>query len=135
MPSARLSLAAGAPPSRQDADPADSAVWKKVHESVFANAPIAPADGIVTLDTPKRAEDAAIVPVAIRSGFAQRSDRFIDTIWLIVDNNPSPIAAVFHFTTASGRADIETRIRVEQYTHVRAIAKRTTASSTWPPIT
>ena len=107
----------------QDADPAESAVWKKVHESVFANAPIAPADGIVTLDTPKRAEDAAIVPVAIRSGIAQRNDRYIDTIWLIVDNNPSPIAAVFHFTTASGRADMETRIRVEQYTHVRAIAK------------
>src|SRR6185503_18681545 len=49
----------------QDDDPAESAVWKKVHASVFANAVIAPADGIVTLDTPKRAEDAAIVPVAI----------------------------------------------------------------------
>jgi sulfur-oxidizing protein SoxY len=117
-----VALTAGAARA-QDADPADSAVWKKVHESVFANAPIAPAEGIVTLDTPKRAEDAAIVPIAIRSGIAQRSDRYIDTIWLIVDNNPSPIAAVFHFTTASGRADMETRIRVEQYTHVRAIAK------------
>jgi sulfur-oxidizing protein SoxY len=117
-----VALTAGAARA-QDADPAESAVWKKVHESVFANAPIAPADGIVTLDTPKRAEDAAIVPVAIRSGIAQRSDRYIDTIWLIIDNNPSPIAAVFHFTTASGRADMETRIRVEQYTHVRAIAK------------
>ena len=117
-----MTLAAG-PALAQDADPADSAVWKKVHESVFANAPIAAADGVVTLDTPKRAEDAAIVPVAIRSGFPQRSDRFIETIWLIVDNNPSPIAAVFHFTTASGRADMETRIRVEQYTHVRAVAR------------
>jgi sulfur-oxidizing protein SoxY len=107
----------------QDADPAASAVWKKVHESVFANAPIAPADGVLALDTPKRAEDAAIVPVAIRSAIAQRSDRYIETIWLVVDNNPSPIAAVFHFTMASGRADMETRIRVEQYTHVRAIAK------------
>jgi sulfur-oxidizing protein SoxY len=107
----------------QDADPAASAVWQKVHDSLFANAPIAAADGVVTLDTPKRAEDAAIVPVAIRAGFPQRSDRYIDTIWLIVDNNPSPIAAVFHFTTASGRADMETRIRVEQYTHVRAVAK------------
>ena len=109
--------------SRRTPIPADSAVWKKVHASVFANAPIAAADGVVTLDTPKRAEDAAIVPVAIRSRFPQRSDRFIETIWLIVDNNPSPIAAVFQFTPASGRADIETRIRVEQYTFVRAIAK------------
>jgi len=117
-----VALTAG-PARAQDADPAESPVWKKVHESVFASAPIAPADGIVTLDTPKRAEDAAIVPVAIRSGIVQRSDRYIDTIWLIIDNNPSPIAAVFHFTTGSGRADMETRIRIEQYTHVRAIAK------------
>jgi len=117
-----VALTAGAARA-QDADPADSVVWKKVHESVFADAPIAPADGIVTLETPKRAEDAAIVPVAIRSGIPQRSDRYIDTIWLIIDNNPSPIAAVFHFTTASGRADMETRIRIEQYTHVRAIAR------------
>lgn len=107
----------------QDADPAENAVWKKVHQSVFAGAPIAAADGILTLETPKRAEDAAVVPVAIRSGIGQRADRYIDTIWLIVDNNPSPIAAVFHFTTASGRADMETRIRVEQYTHVRAVAR------------
>lgn len=117
-----VALTAGAAHA-QDADPTESAVWKKVHQSVFAGAPIAAADGILTLETPKRAEDAAVVPVAIRSGIGQRADRYIDTIWLIVDNNPSPIAAVFHFTTASGRADMETRIRVEQYTHVRAVAR------------
>jgi len=119
-----LTLAAAAGGAwAQDADPAESAIWKKVHEGVFANAPIADAAGIVTLGTPKRAEDAAIVPIAIRSGFAQSSARYIDTIWLLVDNNPSPIAAVFHFTPDSGRADMETRIRIEQYTHVRAVAK------------
>jgi sulfur-oxidizing protein SoxY len=116
-----VALTAGAARA-QDADPAESAVWKKVHESVFANAPIAPAEGIVTLDTPKRAEDAAIVPVAIRSGIAQRSDRFSDTIWLIVDNNPSPIAAVFHFTTASA-APTWRRASASSNTRTRAIAE------------
>ena len=115
--------AGGARAQDANPDPAASVVWKKVHESVFANADIAPADGIVSLETPKRAEDAAVVPVAIRAAIAQRSDRYIDTLWLVIDNNPSPIAAVFHFTLASGRADMETRIRVEQYTHVRAIAR------------
>ncbi len=107
----------------QDANPANSAVWNKVHASVFAGAAIEAADNVVALETPMRAEDAAIVPVAIRSRFAQGTERFIETIWLIVDNNPSPIAAVFHFTPDSGRADMETRIRVEQYTHVRAVAR------------
>lgn len=117
-----MALTAAGAARGQDADPADSAVWKKVHASVFANAPLEPADNVITLDTPKRAEDAAIVPVAIRSHFPQAKERFIETIWLIVDNNPSPIAAVFHFTLESGRADIETRIRIEEYTHVRAVA-------------
>jgi sulfur-oxidizing protein SoxY len=107
----------------QDANPADSPVWKKVHASVFGDAPVEAADGVITLDTPKRAEDAAIVPIAIRSQFPQGKSRLIERIWLIVDNNPSPIAAVFHFTLESGRADIETRIRVENYTYVRAVAQ------------
>jgi len=101
---------------------AASAVWTKVHASVFANAPLEPAGDVVTLDTPTRAEDAAIVPIAIRSRFPQTKERFIERVWLIVDNNPSPIAAVFNFTLESGRADIETRIRIEEYTHVRAVA-------------
>ena len=107
----------------QDVNPADSVVWKRVHASVFANAPLAAPDNVITLETPKRAEDAAIVPVAIRSHFPQAKEHFIERIWLIVDNNPSPIAAVFHFTLESGRADIETRIRIEEYTHVRAVAQ------------
>ena len=106
----------------QDTNPADSAVWKKVHASVFGNARLDAADAVIVLDTPKRAEDAAVVPLAIRARFPQSRERYIDKIWLVIDNNPSPIAAVFTFTPESGRADIETRIRIEEYTFVRAIA-------------
>jgi sulfur-oxidizing protein SoxY len=117
-----LGFAAAGVARGQEAGPADSVVWKKVHASVFSNAPLEAGDNVVTLDTPRRAEDAAIVPLAIRSKFPQTRERYVDTIWLIVDNNPSPIAAVFHFTPESGRADIETRVRIEEYTYVRAIA-------------
>ena len=107
----------------QDAGPADSPIWAKVHASLFANATLEPADGVVVLDTPKRAEDAAVVPLAIRAQIPQTKERRIETIWLIIDNNPSPVAAVFNFTLESGRADIETRVRIEEYTHIRAIAR------------
>lgn len=104
-------------------DPAASMIWKKVQAEVFGGARIAPGDGVVELEAPARAQDGAVVPVAVRSRFEQSAARFIDRLWLVVDNNPSPVAAVFHLTPRSGRADIETRIRVEQYTHVRAIAR------------
>jgi sulfur-oxidizing protein SoxY len=115
------SLAAGMA-TGQEAGPGDSAVWKKVQPSLFGNTPLDSGDGVITLDTPKRAEDAAIVPLAIHAQFPQTRDRYIEKIWLIIDNNPSPIAAEFQFTQESGRADIETRIRVEEYTYIRAIA-------------
>jgi sulfur-oxidizing protein SoxY len=118
-----LAFAATGTVRAQDVNPADSVVWKKVHASLFGNAPMEAADSVVRLDTPKRAEDAAIVPLAIRAQFPQTRERFIERIWLIIDNNPSPIAAVFQFTPESGRADIETRIRIEEYTYVRAIAR------------
>ncbi|HTS22324.1 MAG TPA: quinoprotein dehydrogenase-associated SoxYZ-like carrier [Casimicrobiaceae bacterium] len=103
-------------------NPDASPVWRAVRADLFSGMPIAPAADVLVLETPKRAEDAAIVPVAIHAQFPQRADHYIEKLWLIVDNNPSPIAAVFHLTPQSGRADIETRIRVEQYTYVRAVA-------------
>jgi hypothetical protein len=42
---------------------------------------------------------------------------------LVIDNNPSPMGAVFSYTPDSGRAEIETRVRVEEYTTVRAVAE------------
>ena len=51
--------------------PDASPIWQKVHADLFADAPIDGADGVIALDTPKRAEDAAIVPIAIHPGFAQ----------------------------------------------------------------
>jgi sulfur-oxidizing protein SoxY len=117
-----LWLAIPAASRAQDNDPEASVIWQKVRADLFAGAAIAAGDDVVVLETPKRAEDAAIVPVAIRAKFPQTSDRYVQTLWLIIDNNPSPIAAVFQLTPESGRADIETRMRVEQYTHVRAVA-------------
>ena len=111
------------PALAQDNDPDASPIWQKIRADLFGGTRIESGEQMLMLETPRRAEDAAIVPVAVRARFPQAANRYIDKLWLIVDNNPSPIAAVFHFTPDSGRADIETRIRVEQYTHVRAIVR------------
>lgn len=103
-----------------DANP----IWLKVRASLFQSRPILPAtDDIISLDTPVRAEDAAIVPIAIKTRMTQTPTHYIDKVYLIIDNNPSPISGVFTFTPMSGRADIETRVRVDEYSNVRAIAE------------
>jgi sulfur-oxidizing protein SoxY len=105
-------------------DPQASPIWQKVRASLFDNRPIqaASADEL-TLEAPNRAIDAAVVPVAIRSRLPQTAQQWVTRLVLVVDANPSPIGALFQLTPGSGRADIETRIRVDAYSHVRAIAE------------
>ena len=109
-------------------NPEASAIWQKVRASLFQTRPIATVtatatDGLLSLEAPVRADDAAVVPIAIRTRAPQAGGRRIDKLYLIIDNNPSPISAIFQFTPLSGRADIETRVRIDEYTHVRAIAE------------
>jgi sulfur-oxidizing protein SoxY len=119
-----LALATCAPAAATADSVADTEIWLKVRQSFFGARPIRrDADEIIRLEAPYRAQDAATVPIAIRTRLPQEGDRYIQAVYLIVDKNPSPIAAIFRFTPESGRAEIETRIRIEDYTAVRAIAE------------
>ena len=99
----------------------ETAIWKKLKSSLFENRPM--SGDALELVAPMRAEDGAVVPIAIRARLSQSSKRYVKRLYLIVDNNPSPVAATIELTPESGRADIETRIRVEQYSYVRAVAE------------
>jgi sulfur-oxidizing protein SoxY len=105
-------------------NPEASPVWLKVQASLFAGRTITPArDGLVSIEAPARAEDAAIVPMALRARLPPGDSRQVAKLYLIIDNNPGPVAAVFDFARGGAQADIETRVRVDEYTHVRAIAE------------
>ena len=105
-------------------NPDGNEVWQKVRTSLFAARPITNVgDDVLLLEAPNRAEDAAIVPISIKVRAPQTTTRYVSKLYLLIDNNPSPIAAVFGFTPNSGRADVETRVRVDEYTHVRAVAE------------
>lgn len=108
-------------------DPEASPVWQQLRTQLFQDRPIATGDSAqIVLEAPGRAEDAAIVPISISMRFPQREERHVKKLFLVIDNNPSPVGGIFTFTPASGRADIETRVRIDAYTHVRAIAELNT---------
>jgi sulfur-oxidizing protein SoxY len=110
-----------APARAQDTE---TETWRKVREAQFGGRAFEQSsDQVVSLEAPNRAEDAAVVPILIHAVQAQDPDRWIRRIYLVIDKNPSPLGAVFTLTPDSGRADIETRIRIEDYTWVRAIAE------------
>ncbi|MGI8739514.1 MAG: quinoprotein dehydrogenase-associated SoxYZ-like carrier [Gammaproteobacteria bacterium] len=109
-------VAHGAPAAEND-------VWASLKQTHFGDRPIARSSGVIGLDAPVRAEDAAIVPITIKDLLPADGKRRIDKMWLVIDNNPVPMSAIFDFTPLAGRADIATRVRVDAYTTMRAIAR------------
>jgi sulfur-oxidizing protein SoxY len=119
-------LAAGGngDPTRTDARAEQDAAWNGALKSQYFGArPIIESDEVIVLDAPERAENAAIVPIAIRSRLPADAPQAVRTIWLFVDRNPGPLAGVFHISERNGRPDLDLRIRVNEYTPVRAIAE------------
>ena len=102
----------------------DTKKWKQLKEVIFDGRKIKEnAEGILSISAPFRAEDAAVVPISITSKIEQTPEKFIKKLYLLIDNNPTPLAGVFTLSPEAGRADIETRVRLEEYTHVRAVAE------------
>ena len=108
--------------SAQSTSVPDTKTWDSLKGDIFGQKPIGDTGGIVTLDAPKRAEDAAIVPVDLHFKTDAATGR-IKTVTLIVDENPSPVAAVFQFGKDAGVTHLATRLRVNAYSYVRAIAE------------
>lgn len=99
-------------------------VWTGgLRNAYFGVRPITQSDDLIVLDAPARAEDAAIVPISITAQIPQTNDRYIKTIYLIIDKNPGPLIGTFRFTPKSGRADLAFRVRVNAYSPIRAIAE------------
>jgi len=118
---AEPAIAAEVAPAAGAQSPVD--VWQSLLKPAwFKDQTIVEDTTVIDMTTPYRAEDAALTPVSITAQFAQTPERYIKTLYLIADKNPEPLAGVFHLTPELGRADLHMRIRINEYTHVRAIA-------------
>ncbi len=111
-----LGLSAGSAAAQED-------VWSELRGDLFGDRPIHDGGEWLAIEAPYRAYDAALVPVDILALRPQSPDRFIRTITLVIDQNPAPVAAVFTFGPQSGLASISTRVRVNAYSYLRAIAE------------
>jgi len=107
----------GAPAAQAD-DP-----WPGLAEEIFHGRPLADGTGVIALDMPYRAEDAAIVPLTIRTTLPAADARKVKTITVVIDENPAPLAAAFELGDKAGVTEISTRVRVNSYSHVHAVAE------------
>jgi sulfur-oxidizing protein SoxY len=103
------------------AEPADP--WPALVRDVFNGRPVEDGNGLVALDAPARAEDAAIVPLTVRATLPAGDARRVKAITLVIDQNPAPVAATFELGQHGGTTSISTRARVDSYTNVHAVAE------------
>lgn len=117
---AMAGLALAHSPARAEED-----VWPSLQSEVFGTRPIKEGDGVVVLDAPERAEDAAVVPITIRVPPAVQGP--LKAMWLIIDKNPAPVALAVNFGPAAGQGGGErrftTRVRIDTYSYVHAVVE------------
>lgn len=100
---------------------ADDNRWTELKQTMFGTATITEDGNVIALEAPSRAHDAATVPIVMK---ALDDVRPVKKVHLIVDQNPVPLAGIFSFTDEAGVwRSLETRIRINEYTNVRAIAE------------
>src|SRR3546814_8361122 len=89
---------------------ADNTAWDDIRAKLYGSErEIASGYGVIALEAPYRALDAATVPVVVTAQIPQTEDRYIKSLTLVVDDNPAPIVSTFHFSPANGIATISTR--------------------------
>jgi sulfur-oxidizing protein SoxY len=113
-------------PATAHATPDDD-LWQSLRQEVFGTREISENSGVVVIDAPNRAEDAAIVPVTIRIPPTVKGA--LKSMTLIIDKNPAPVAATFKFGPAHGEGGgerrISTRVRIDSFSYVRGIVETT----------
>ena len=105
------------------ADQPSEETWNSIKGDIFKDRPILDGAGLVILDAPRRAEDSALVPIGMSVNFADNDTRTLQSLTLVIDENPAPVAGTFTIGPRSGVTSISTRVRVNSYSYVRLVAE------------
>jgi sulfur-oxidizing protein SoxY len=117
-----------------DGQTPSSGAWEYLQRQFYPERSIGLLDeSYMSLDAPANTPDPAATPLTLRFGDAAVGH--IRQIRVIIDNNPSPVAATFDVAAGARVAEIGLRVRVDRFTSVRAIAETTDGRlemrSTW----
>lgn len=95
--------------------------WDGLKPDVYGDRPIADGRGLMEFSAPMRPADQSNVPLSVKAKLAD--GRTIKSVSFIVDENPSPVAAVFEL--GEGRSDVAlaAKFRLNEATDVRAVVE------------
>jgi sulfur-oxidizing protein SoxY len=97
--------------------------WPGLVQDIFNNRTMNDGSDVIAIEMPYRAEDAAIVPVTLKTKLPPGDSRRVVSITLVIDQNPAPMAAKFALGADARVSEISTRVRVNNYSDVHAVAE------------
>jgi sulfur-oxidizing protein SoxY len=107
-----------------DGQTPSSGAWEYLQRQFYPDRSIGLLDeNYMSLEAPANTPDPAATPLTLRFGEAALGH--IKQVRVIIDNNPSPVAATFDLAPGARVAEIGLRVRVDRFTSVRAIAETT----------
>jgi sulfur-oxidizing protein SoxY len=115
-----LALSLGAPRAFADGEPDP---WPDLANEIFHGAALQDGSGFLALDAPKRAEDAAIVPITMNVNLPAGDTRRLVALTFVIDHNPAPLVGVFKPGAAITLTSLSTRVRVDSYTNLHLVAE------------
>lgn len=112
-------LAALIAPAMASATAVAGPTWDGLKADIFGARAIQDGDGVVELSAPMRPADQSAVPVSVAARFSD--GRTIRSVRIIVDENPSPLAAVFTIGGQRPQVRLGASFRFNSATDVRAV--------------
>ena len=122
-----LGLVAGAllfaaPGANAGADAQTSGAWHALRATYYGDKEIGEVDEkLMSLVAPGATPDPTATPVTIRFGAPAAGN--VKQVRVIIDHNPSPVAATMQLEQGVPIDEIELRLRIDRETSVRAIAE------------
>ncbi|MBN9673325.1 quinoprotein dehydrogenase-associated SoxYZ-like carrier [Roseibium aggregatum] len=104
----------------------ESETWTDMRGDIAGDISLLDGSPIFDVEAPYRANDAATVPITVKQTGSDAGP--VKTLKLVIDENPSPLAAEIRFGAAMHPLQFETRVRVNQYSNVRVLAETDNAT-------
>lgn len=102
--------------------PASAATWERSEEAMAAIGDATPLTQGLLLEVPMVSENGASVPLTLRIDRPVGED-YPEAVHIIAPGNPDPEIAIFRFSPLAGRAEVATRIRLNESQRVIAVAR------------
>ena len=80
-------------------------------------------EGRITIEAPQIAENGNTVPIGFEVDSPMTDANYVKSVHIFADQNPSPTVGSFHFSPGSGKAKVNTRMRMMKTQNILAVAE------------